>query len=175
MKEGTNKMRKCNAELMKELKTLQTEIAEIRNNITEYSIVTYYEGDDVYKDFNFEESYAKLNKLLEEERRIRTLLAYSNATTILMDYDGKTSIAEGLVKLAQLTKSLERVKRLVSKQKVIRTVVPSTIADQPNRVKVRECLYDIDSIPVILKGLKQEIARLQIAIDRTNLTNTIEC
>ena len=87
MKEGTNKMKKCNAELMKELKTLQTEIAEIRNNITEYSIVTYYEGDDVYKDFNFEESYAKLNELLEEERKIRATLAYSNATTILMDYD----------------------------------------------------------------------------------------
>lgn len=168
-------MKKCNAELMKELKTLQNEISEIRCNITDYSIVVYYEGDDVYKDFNFEESYAKLNELLEEERKIRATLAYSNATTILMDYDGKTTIAEGLVKLAQLTKSLERVKKLVSKQKVTRTIIPPAIADQPNRIKVRECLYDIDSIPGIIKDLKKEIARLQIAIDRTNLTNTIEC
>lgn len=168
-------MKKCNAELMKELKTIQSEISELNSNVENYSVVSYFEGEEVYKDFDFNETMSKLDTLREEELRIKTLLAYSNATTKLIAYDEKTTIAEGLVKLAQLTKKLQLISKLVRKKKVVKTIVPANYSDQADRVKITECLYDIDTIPTIIKELKEEISRLQVAIDRTNLNNMIDC
>ena len=167
-------MKKCNSELMKELKIIREELDERIAKIKNDSYVVYYEGEEEpEKNFNYPEELKEVKRLLEEERKIKALLAYSNATTKLIDYEDMT-IGEGLVKLAQLTQLLSNVTRLKRSKQKVKDLYLAKFEGDKDRVKITEYLYDIKEVEQEIKDLKKSIHQLQVAIDRTNLCNMID-
>jgi len=168
-------VKKCNTELMKELKAIQVELAETTRLADSKARVSYYEGEEeVEKDFDYGEFVKKIDELQAQERKIKTLLAYSNATTKLVGIEDLT-IGEGLVKLAQLNNKLRTLAGYKTTKQVVKTVKHATFEGDKDRVYVTEYLYDPKNVDEDIKSLQREISHLQVAIDRTNLTNMIEC
>lgn len=85
------------------------------------------------------------------------------------------TIGEGLVKLAQLNNEIKTLTRYRTTKQVVKTVKHATFEGDKDGVLVREHLYDIHQVDEDIKSLQREVSRLQVAIDRTNLTNMIEC
>ena len=79
------------------------------------------------------------------------------------------TIGECLIYLAQLNSKKQLLSNYASQKQLKR--VSSTYS---NKVEYTELLYDVDKVKIELLELQRLIARLQMAIDRTNLTNLIE-
>lgn len=168
-------MKKCNTELMKELKAIQADLAELIANAGNKSTVCYYEGEEeVERDFDYKKFVNEMSELRDQERHIKALLAYSNATTKLVGMEELT-IGEGLLKLAQLNNQLRVIAGYKTRNRVVKSVKHATFEGDKDRVYVTEHLYDPTQVDADIKSLQREISHLQVAIDRTNLTNMIEC
>ena len=75
-------MKKCNTEIMKEIKKLESEksswVCHERNNCT----VSYMSNEDpLIPDYDYNDTTESLKWFDDEIRRLKGLLAYSNATT----------------------------------------------------------------------------------------------
>lgn len=160
-------MKKCNTEIMKDLKVLADKKDQLRKNENKCAFVTYSpEETPIETDYSFEETNRILYELEKEERRLKALLAYSNATTIIDGYD--ITIGEGLVMLAQLGNQKLRLETLKNAKPKERYVNYRGFAEY------KEAHFDIDKANQEYDRVILEISRLQMAIDRTNLTNMIE-
>ncbi len=162
-------MKKCNTELMKDLKVIQELINQARQKQHSNSTVSYTEREKATAvcTFDYARSQQELADLQKQERTIKRLLAVSNATTIVEGYD--MTIAEALVMLAQLTHNKKVLSRLANKEKVARES-----AHYRGEAEFTKVCYDIEQAQQDLATLNREIAKLQMALDRTNLTNLIE-
>jgi len=164
-------MKKCNAELMKDLKDLQSEIKKLLDGEVEESVVTYSSKEKkIENGYSYSLTRTKLSNMQKEERRIKSLLAKSNATTKVGGFD--MTLAEALVYLAELNTNKAHLEKL-SNRVAISRVEPQNYGS--NLVQYRETRYKVEEAKADLKKVKKEIAELQMAIDRTNLTNMIEC
>lgn len=161
-------MKKSNTELMKELKELQTLINYAQSREDRTRIVTYSENDRdvVESEYDYETTRNHQATLQKEERNIKKLLAMSNAATIVDGFD--MTIAEALVYLAQLSQNKARMTRLASREKLTRERTYN------GWTEYSKACYDIKKAQDDLGAINREIAKLQIAIDKTNLTNDIE-
>lgn len=162
-------MKKCNTELMKELKEVQMLINFEQKREDETCVITYYENDktdQLTNDYEYEATRRGLDELQGEERKIKKLLAISNATTKVVGYE--MTIAEALVYLAQLSQNKAHLTKMAARQKLSRD---SSYRGYTEFTKV---MYDLKKAQDDLSECNREIAKLQMAIDRTNLTNMIE-
>lgn len=164
-------MKKCNTELMKELKGIQQQISLLYTYENDTSKIIYTENekkfDETDNKYNYEEVRTKINELQEEERKIKAILALSNATTIVDGYD--ITIAEALVYLAQLSKNKRQLDKMASRPQVMRKS-----GYHSSWTQIDKALYDVEKAQNDLDELTEKISKLQIAIDRTNLNNFIE-
>lgn len=85
------------------------------------------------------------------------------------------TIGEGLIKLAQLSSELKVVSSFKTRKQIVKTIKHATFDGDKDRVYVTEHLYDPNKVDEDIKTLQREISHLQVAIDRTNLTNLIDC
>jgi len=163
-------MKKCNTELMKDLKAIKELIVSAIEWEQRNSTMTYGEGDreTIPNEYDYARSTQELASLQQQERTIKARLAVSNATTKVDGYD--MTIAEALVYLAQLSQNKDRLVRLANREKLVRG---STSRYSSNTEYTKAC-YDIAKAKEDLAKLNQAIANLQMAIDRTNLTNLID-
>ncbi len=158
-------MKKCATELMKELKAISTEIADL--HAKDYNLsYNYAAKKDLY---NYDNVREELEKQYALERKTRALLHKFNETTLVDGYD--FNVEEGLVRLAQLRLEISVLSKLAdrdvgkngysySDRESILTMVP---------------LYDTAKARADLKKKQHELSMLQIAIDRTNLCSFIDC
>ena len=160
-------MQKCNTELMKELNALGDEKEKLLNFENANCVVSYLKDEKpVAVDYNFDNTRKEIERIEMEERKIKQLLAYSNATTKVDGYN--MTISEALVYLAQLNNRKRQMTYLSDKLPISRSVVY-------DKVQYHKALFDVEVAKSELKELVNEISKLQMAIDRTNLTNMIEC
>ncbi|MBP5446156.1 MAG: hypothetical protein J6Y28_08300 [Acholeplasmatales bacterium] len=160
-------MLKCNTEIMKDLKQIYEEKNEILQKESSECMVSYIsEEDKILTDYNYSEVRQKIDDLNKKEIYLRGLLAKSNATTIVPEFN--MTIGDCLVYLAQLNEVSKRLSVLSCKRKKTRTL------QYLKQVEYTEILYDVDKAKEDYEKTKQEIVKLQMAIDRVNLTNLIE-
>ena len=81
------------------------------------------------------------------------------------------NINEALIYLAQLKQKESHYSFLMNKNKITR----STSGFGNGNIEFTKILYDQDVVRKELKEVTDTIMMLQMAIDRTNLTNMIEC
>lgn len=161
-------MKKCNTELMKEIKILEEKKNDILNLEQEECKITYIDGEKkMNSDYSYDEVRKEVDEIDTEIRRYKSLLAYSNATTIVSEFN--MTIGECLIYLASLNSKKTYLTSFASKKQ--KTRISSTYN---NKVEYTELLYDVNQVKQELEDLQRLIAKLQMALDRTNLTNLIE-
>ncbi len=162
-------MKKCNTEIMKEIKILETKKEDILEAEREDCRVTYTEGEKkLPSNYDYDKTRIQVDQIDNEIRRYKALLAYSNATTIVPEFH--MTIGECLIYLAQLNKKKELIAEFASYKQINRVSSSYT-----NKVEYIEILFDVNKVKKQLDDVQRLISQLQMAIDRTNLTNMIEC
>lgn len=160
-------MKVCNSEAMKILKELETQKNLAVFTETTRSRVSYREGEEK-RPTNYD--YADTRKQIEEIdgkiRNIKHALSVANCTVKIDEFD--ITIGEALVYLAQLNAEYHRLDDLGRFNRLERRITSNGV------IEYTECLYDPNRAVEEQKKLFSTIGKLQVAIDRANLTNTIE-
>ena len=160
-------MLKCNTEIMKDLKKIEEEKNTILKNEMEQSVIKYVSSEDrIIPDYNYEQTRKDLDNLYKKEIYLRGLLQKANSTVIVPEFN--MTIGDCLVYLAQLAEKSRILKSLANRQAKTRTL------QYQKQVEYSEALYDIETAKKDYDAVQAEIVKLQMAIDRINLTNLIE-
>jgi len=160
-------MKMCNAEILKKIKMLEQSKSDILGEEARIHQVSYQEEKDRYDyGYSFSKTRKTVSSLDDEIRKLKHLLNISNATTVVTEFS--MTLGECLVYLAQLNRELAIVSRMAKKEPT------TTNTTYGGKVEYTSLNYDKEECQVKLEWLQNTIAQLQIAIDRTNLTNMIE-
>ena len=160
-------MLKCNTEIMKDLKKIEEEKAILYAIEREQSVVKYISSEDkIIPDYKYEDTRSKLDELYKKEIYLKGLLQKANATVIVPEFN--LTIADCLVYLAQLAEQSRELRVLANRQAKTRTL------QYQKQVEYSEALYDINKAKADYEATQNLIVKLQMAIDRINLTNLIE-
>lgn len=160
-------MKMCNSEAMKAVKELEEKKRNIICNEELRSRISYKEGEEkVISKYDYAETRKAIAEIDERIRKIKHALAESNCKTVVDDF--KITIGEALVYLAQLNAEYQRLDGLGGHNKLSRRITANGV------LEYTECLYDPEKVVADMEKLHAKIGKLQVAIDRANLTNFIE-
>ena len=152
---------------MKDLKKINEEKLLLISKEMDQCIIKYVsEADKIIPDYNYDETRKMVDALNQKEIYLRGLLLKANATVIVPEFN--MTIGACLIYLAQLEDKARTLKVLSSKQPKTRTL------QFQKQVEYSEAIYDIEVAKKDYDEVKEEITKLQMAIDRINLTNLIE-
>jgi hypothetical protein len=174
-------MKRCPAEMMKELKAIKAELDELSFHNYETTI-SYYEGEGEVapeRHFDYDDIESRYTELRKRELRLRGIMQRFNATTPLIGMEEYT-VSEGLIILGQRKNDLLRLQSLISsyrmdcKKQITKTVEILEGNPSVKRTHVVEHLFSIAKVKQDIKALQHEVSEIQIAIDRTNMITTIE-
>ena len=158
-------MKKSAAEVMKEIKAINEQVGKLYTQEREsaYKVVTE-SGTTVFeKKCDFNAFREKEDKLMKRELMLKVAIDNFNNKTKVDGYD--FTIIEGLVRLAQLKKSIDNLERYI-KGGVVDSV------SYGNALKVLS--VDQELVVEKIKDLSAERSALLVAIDKTNLNSSIE-
>ena len=160
------KMKICLTEAMKFIKELEQEKQQLTEYEDRYCKVSYREGEPVsVSDYDYAETREKIDGLDMRVLAVRSALAKANCTVMA---DEKLTIAEALVYLAQLQKKREQLEFLSRQRQLSRRITEN------GTLEYTKCTYDVAKAAADLADVRRGINRIQMAIDRANLTNYIE-
>lgn len=160
-------MKLCNSEAMKRIKELENQKYLLLYTENNRSTISYKEGEDkILTKYNYAATRQKIEELNHQIRKIKHALAIANTQVKVDDFN--MTIGEALVYIAQLNREYEQLEMLTSKDKISRRITANGV------LEFTECLYEPDLVEEDQKKLYAKITKLQVAIDRANLTNFIE-
>ena len=160
-------MQMCNAEILKKIKLLEQTKSDALSKESRTHQVSYQDEKDRFDyGYSFSQTRETVSNLDTEIRKLKHLLNISNATTVVPEFS--MTLGECLVYLAQLNKELGIVSRMAKKE----ATTSSTVYG--GKVEYTALNYDKEECQAKVDWLHNTVAKLQIAIDRTNLTNMIE-
>ena len=160
-------MKICNSEAMKMIKELDSKKNKLIYNEDNYSKISYKEGEEkVLSNYDYAQTRKEVAEIDEHIRKIKHALAVCNGK-VVVDGFGIT-IGEALVYLAQLNCEYDQLDELSRSLKLSRRITPNGV------IEYTECMYDPEQVAKDMEELHAKIGKLQIAIDRANLTNYID-
>lgn len=160
-------MKMCHSEAMKLIKELEEKKRLAVYNEESRSRVSYKEGEAMKPTkYDYAATRKEIRQIDEKIRGIKHALAVSNSRVKVDDFD--ITIGEALVYLAQLNGEYSRLSELSRFDKLSRRITANGV------LEYTECLYDPEEAEREQKEIYGKICKLQIAIDRANLTNYIE-
>lgn len=160
-------MKMCNSEAMKAIKELEEKKRNVLYNENSRSRTSYKEDEaKVISKYDYAETRKAVAEIDEQIRRIKHALAVCNCTALIDDFG--ITIGEALVYLAQLNAEYRQLDELSENNKLSRRITANGV------LEYTECLYDPDEASRDSEALHAKICKLQVAIDRANLTNYIE-
>ena len=160
-----------NTEIMKLVRDIESQKEELvnfgnRNSFAKYTLEEKPMAD--LTPYALVEQTNKIGSLDANIRYLKHLLNLSNATTIVEEFN--ITLGEALVYMAQISQTVKRFTLLANTDKVVRTS-GNYMSTTP---EYTEAKYDIDLAKQMLSTYKSTLSKLQMAIDKTNLTNEIE-
>ena len=157
--------------LMKELNYLRTEATRLHSEDLERSYAPIDDKNEYKYDtgYSYESNRQEIERINKEELKIRSTLAKFNSVTKVKGLD--LTIAEALVKIAQLKEEIKVLKRLADRREYEETAVGSYAASKAITTKIN---YNQNKVKIDLNKLLRELSAIQIAVDETNLTTQIE-
>ena len=153
---------------LKELKFFQEELKRLHEEDEERSYAPIKENMEFKYEtgYSYENNRQKIKDLHDQELLIRSALAKFNAVTKVDGLD--MTIAEALVKIAQLRDEIKVLTTMASRKEIfLENHYPSaTVTNRItyNQIKVREDLAKA----------QKELANIQMAVDKTNLTALVD-
>lgn len=116
--------------------------------------------------YSYAQTREEIATIDDKVRKIKHKLAKANCSVKVDGFD--MTLGEALVYLAQLNGELVRLNGLSSERQEYTAIAQGGITLH------YECLYDVKSAEADAAALTGKIGKLQVAIDRANLTNFIE-
>ena len=160
-------MKVCNSEAMKAIKELEEKKRNIVYAEDNRSRISYKENEEkVLTKYDYAKTRKEIAALDEKIRKIKHALAVCNCTAVVDDFG--VTIGEALVYLAQLNAEYRQLDNLSEYPKLARRITANGV------LEYTECLYDPEQAVHDMEELHSKICKLQVAIDRANLTNYIE-
>ena len=160
-------MKLCNAELMKKIKLLEQKKNDVLSDERRTHQVTYQTEKDKFDNgYSFAGVRKKVDDIDGEIRKYKRLLNHSNATTMVDEFD--MTLGECLVYMAQLNRQVYTLHLLSGKDPITRRSTANGV------IEYTALNYDVAECQARLQWVQETISRLQVAIDRINLTNMIE-
>ena len=154
-------MKKSASELMKELKIIKKEIEELYYDDFTNGEFTVGMDSDYESSYDYAANRQREQELREEERKIKSVLNKFNNEQTVKGYS--LTISEGLVILAQLKAQIDHLQRMASKKEFSQSYSSTTMLG-----------YKVKELNKTIKELTRQQNSLQIAIDHTNLTSSLE-
>lgn len=156
----------CSAEIMKMIKDLEEEKCSVIHKEDNHSLVSYKEGEKKSpSDYDYNESRQSITKINDKIRYLKFALQKANCSTWVLGFD--MTVSEALVYLAQLTSEYDQLSHLSRRIQISRRITPNGV------LEYTECMFDVKQAEKDKFELKTKIGKLQVAIDRANLTNEI--
>lgn len=161
-------------ELMKKLKYIEEEINAIHQQDEEKSFVPVAESREdgvstlvpLYpSNYDLEENRNRVRNLHEEERRIKKVLNEFNNSQKVSGYD--FTIAEGLVRIAELRGEIRVLTNMTKSGAYAYDRYRSASSS------LTKAMFDINMAKEYLRHYQRELSSLQVAVDKTNLTSSI--
>ena len=160
-------MKMCNSEAMKAIKELEEKKKNVIFIEDNRSRISFKEGEKkVLTNYEYDATRKSVADIDERIRKIKHALAVCNCTAVVDDFG--ITIGEALVYLAQLNAEYRQLEMLSNFNKLSRRITANGV------LEYTECLYDPEATRNDLEALHAKICKLQVAIDRANLTNYIE-
>ena len=161
-------MKKCNTEIMKEIKKLEEVKETLLNEESDNCIVTYLQKETpINTGYDYNLTNIKIEECDTEILRLKSLLTKANVETNVEGFE--MTISEALVYLAQLNEKLKRLSYLVNLKPLKRSTGYDSV---PEFTKI---VFDREKVLKDYEEVRNLIPKLQMAIDRTNLNHMIEC
>lgn len=160
-------MKMCHSEVIKYIKELESKknvlLRQERNDCT----YTYQdENSKIVPPYSYEQTRKAVDALDAKIRHLRHVLAVANSKVTVDDFD--VTIGEALVMLAQLQNKCEILSAMSSNQQI------SQHSTYSGKMEITVCNYNVEQALKDYEALRITINRLQVAIDRANLTNFVE-
>ncbi|MCM1546199.1 MAG: hypothetical protein NC033_04095 [Clostridiales bacterium] len=160
-------MKMCNSEAMKAVRELEEKKRNILIVENGRSRIAYKEGEKkVLTNYDYAKTRKDIAEIDGRIRKIKHALAVCNCTAKIDDFN--ITIGEALVYLAQLNAEYSQLGGLGAYNKLSRRITANGV------LEYTECLYEPDEVIKEAEELHAKICKLQVAIDRANLTNYIE-
>lgn len=152
---------------MKLVKELEEKRQLIIYNENNRSRISYKEGEEkVINKYDYAETRRQIAEIDGKIRKIKHALAVCNCSAVVDGFG--ITIGEALVYLAQLNNEYRQLDDLTDYNKLSRRITANGV------LEYTECLYDPEEVAKDMEALHSKIFKLQVAIDRANLTSFIE-
>ncbi|MCH5160156.1 MAG: hypothetical protein J1F66_04840 [Clostridiales bacterium] len=160
-------MKMCHSEVIKYVKELESKkrvLLRQEENDCRYS----YQDEDskIVPNYDYKKTRKAVDALDAKIRKLRHLLAVANCTVVVDEFG--VTLGEALVMLAQYQNKCELLSEMSSRQQI------SQRASYSGKMEITCCNYDVEKVLKEYEDLRQLIGRLQVAIDRANLTSYVE-
>lgn len=160
-------MKVCHSEIIKKIKELEDKKETLLSQERSRSVYSYVDASaKIIPDYNYEKTRSLVDELDDKIRSLRHALAIANVSVKVDDFN--VTIGEALVMLAQMQSKYRVLENLANAQQITQRVTYN------GKMEVFECNYNVEKALADCESLRNEIGRLQVAIDRANLTNYIE-
>lgn len=160
-------MKMCHSEVIKYIKELENKkrvLLRQEENDCRYSYQN--EVSKIVPNYSYKKTRQAVDALDTQIRKLRHALAVANCT-VMVDEFGVT-LGEALVMLAQYQSKCELLSDMSSRQQI------SQRSSYSGLMEITCCNYDVEKALKDYEELRLVIGRLQVAIDRANLTSYVE-
>lgn len=160
-------MKMCHSEVIKYIKELENKKGVLLNYERSNKTFSHLEdGGVLIPKYCYRDTRLAVDEIDKKIRHLKHLLSVANCNVKVDGFD--ITIGEALVMLAQLQNKCEVLEEMSSlQQKTQRTTYAG-------KVEIVECNFDVAEASKDYEQTRQTINRLQVAIDRANLTNYVE-
>jgi hypothetical protein len=160
-------MKLCNSEIIKRIKALDEEKRRILGEESTNCTTKYQkEFDLIDLGYDFNATRKAVEGINREVIKLKHALNVANATVSVPEFD--MTIGECIVYMAQLTAE----KRVVESMSM--TPAKTRATTYGGVIEYTVANYDIGECKQKLNDINETICKLQVSIDRVNLSHTIE-
>lgn len=160
-------MKLCNSEIIKKINDLDEQKNRILSEESRNCTSKYQkESDLIDLGYNFAATRKAIEEINREVVKLKHLLHLTNATVVVPEFD--MTIGECLIYMAQLERERRCIEEMALKP------AKSRITSYGGVVEFEITNYNIDECKQKLTETIETIRKLQVAIDRVNLTHMIE-
>ena len=160
-------MKMCHSEVIKYIKELESKKRVLLRQESNDCTYSYQDEDSkIVPNYDYKKTRKAVDALDTKIRKLRHALAVANCSVIVEEFD--VTLGEALVMLAQYQNKCELLSEMSSRQQI------SQRSSYSGKMEITCCNYDVEKVVKEYEELRLLIGRLQVAIDRANLTNFVE-
>ena len=160
-------MKMCHSEVIKFIKELESKKHVLLRQESNDCVYTYQdENVKIVPEYNYKKTRQAIDELDTKIRKLRHALAVANCTVMVDEFN--VTLGEALVMLAQYQNKCELLSDMSSRQQI------SQRSSYSGKMDITCCNYDVATVLKDYENLRLVINRLQVAIDRANLTSFVE-